>query len=241
MIISIDSYRDININIKHKQVSVAAFVATTTQELVNGTSVCHLRPKWEVIIVKNKKEVDCSRFFAKNTHQLYNPPPGTIIDHTITHQNWFHFYLISQCAKQGTVALTHFYVIWNRTTFKVDHIQRLTFKCHLYYYRPGTIRVPMICQYAHKLAYHTPIYTVEDVDDNVILTGNQGGGTGAGAFTQGGPIGAAGVNLGGLIGAAGVNLGGHKGATGSQQAGLIHIMQSHDIRGLFALIAEELN
>ena len=95
-----------------------------------------------MIIVKKR---GCSRFFAKNTHQLYNPPPGTVIDHTITHQNWFDFYLISQCARQGTAAPTHFNVIWgkesnsscfncyifmtlDRTTYKVDHIQRLTHK-----------------------------------------------------------------------------------------------------------------
>ncbi|CAF2228788.1 unnamed protein product [Rotaria magnacalcarata] len=214
MVIGIDSYHDK----KRKQVSVAAFVATTnpqctsyysrivmqttTQELVDGISVCirdalkaffmqnnamperiviyrdgvgdgqlqavyehelpqieetfnkvqeGYAPKWAMIIVKKR---GCSRFFAKNSHQLYNPPPGTIIDHTITHQNWFDFYLISQCARQGTAAPTHFNVIWDRTTFKVDHIQRLTFKlCHLYYNWPGTIRVPMVCQYAHKLSY----------------------------------------------------------------------------------------
>lgn len=55
---------------------------------------------------------------------------------------------------------------------KVDHMQRLTHKlCHLYYKYvvvvyfcfslmnlflfswPGTIRVPGVCQYAHKLAF----------------------------------------------------------------------------------------
>ena len=66
-----------------------------------------------MIIVKKR---GCSRFFAKNSHQLYNPAPGTIIDHTITHQNWFDFYLISQCARQGTAAPTHFNVIWGRVS-----------------------------------------------------------------------------------------------------------------------------
>ena len=98
-----------------------------------------------MIIVKKR---GCSRFFAKNGNQLFNPSPGTIIDHTVTHQNWFDFYLISQCTRQGTAAPTHFNVIWgevngrfrgmrertillDRTTFKVDHIQRLTFKLYV--------------------------------------------------------------------------------------------------------------
>lgn len=62
-----------------------------------------------MIIVKKR---GCSKFFAKNGDQLYNPPPGTLIDQTVTHQNWFDFYLISQCARQGTAAPTHFNVIW---------------------------------------------------------------------------------------------------------------------------------
>jgi aubergine-like protein len=37
---------------------------------------------------------------------------------------------------------------------KVDHFQRLSFKLtHMYYNWPGTIRVPAVCQYAHKLAF----------------------------------------------------------------------------------------
>lgn len=68
-----------------------------------------IRPKWAMVIVKKR---GCSKFFAKNGDQLYNPPPGTVIDNTVTHQNWFDFYLISQCARQGTAAPTHFNVIW---------------------------------------------------------------------------------------------------------------------------------
>ncbi|CAF3532884.1 unnamed protein product [Rotaria socialis] len=111
-------------------------------------------PKLGMVIVKKRGS---ARFFARdprNNHQLINPPPGTIIDHTVTNQEWYDFYLISQMARQGTVAPTHFNVIWDRTGLKVDHMQRLTQKlCHLYYNWPGTIRVPAVCQYAHKLAF----------------------------------------------------------------------------------------
>jgi aubergine-like protein len=111
-------------------------------------------PKLGMIIVKKRGS---ARFFARDPRgggQLMNPPPGTIIDHTVTNQEWYDFYLISQMARQGTVAPTHFNVIWDRTGLKVDHMQRLTHKlCHLYYNWPGTIRVPGVCQYAHKLAF----------------------------------------------------------------------------------------
>ncbi|CAF1424094.1 unnamed protein product [Rotaria magnacalcarata] len=110
------------------------------------------QPKLAVVIVKKKGN---ARFFAKmGSTSMVNPPPGTIIDHTVTNAEWYDFYLISQCARQGTVAPTHYNIIWDRTNFKVDHMQRLTFKLtHLYYNWPGTIRVPAVCQYAHKLAF----------------------------------------------------------------------------------------
>ena len=122
-------------------------------------------PKLAMIVVKKRGS---ARFFAREGRQFVNPPPGTIIDHTVTNQGrltflwsmskitndcfleWYDFYLISQMARQGTVAPTHFNVIWDRTGFvdsrrsetsspshsrlKVDHMQRLTHKlCHLYY------------------------------------------------------------------------------------------------------------
>ncbi|CAF4140900.1 unnamed protein product [Rotaria sp. Silwood2] len=108
-------------------------------------------PKLAVIIVKKRGN---ARFFQQEGRNIQNPQPGTIIDHTVTSAEWYDFYLISQCARQGTVAPTHYNVIWDRTNFKVDHMQRLTYKlCHLYYNWPGTIRVPAVCQYAHKLAF----------------------------------------------------------------------------------------
>lgn len=88
-----------------------------------------------MIIVKKR---GCSRFFAKNSHQLFNPPPGTIIDHTITHQNWFDFYLISQCARQGTAAPTHFNVIWGKQRKKQLRFQFLFI--NYYYFRSNNIQ-----------------------------------------------------------------------------------------------------
>jgi len=72
-------------------------------------------PKLGMIIVKKRGS---ARFFARDprgSRQLINPPPGTIIDHTVTNQEWYDFYLVSQMARQGTVAPTHFNVIWDRT------------------------------------------------------------------------------------------------------------------------------
>jgi hypothetical protein len=48
--------------------------------------ICCFSPKLGMIIVKKRGS---ARFFARdprNSRQLINPPPGTIIDHTITNQ-----------------------------------------------------------------------------------------------------------------------------------------------------------
>ncbi|CAF0863904.1 unnamed protein product, partial [Didymodactylos carnosus] len=72
-------------------------------------------PKLAVVIIKKRGN---ARFFARNGRNIINPPPGTIIDHTVTNSDWYDFYLISQCARQGTVAPTHYNVIWDRTNLK---------------------------------------------------------------------------------------------------------------------------
>jgi len=106
------------------------------------------RPLMSMIIVKKRGN---ARFF---TQAKTNPPCGTVIDTVVTRKEWFDFYLISQHVTQGTVNPTHYNVVYDTIGMKSEHYQRLSFKlCHLYYNWPGTIRVPSVCQYAHKLAF----------------------------------------------------------------------------------------
>ncbi|XP_045460997.1 piwi-like protein Siwi [Harmonia axyridis] len=86
-----------------------------------------------------------------------NPPPGTVVDNTITLPQRFDFFLVSQCVNQGTVTPTSFNII-DFTDFGVDpdKLQIMTYKmCHMYFNWSGTVRVPAPCQYAHKLAFLT--------------------------------------------------------------------------------------
>lgn len=78
---------------------------------------------------------------------LGNPPPGTVVDHTITRKTWADFFLVSQHVGQGTVSPTHYIILQDSGSWNVDHLQRVTYKMtHLYYNWPGTIRVPAPCQ-----------------------------------------------------------------------------------------------
>ncbi|XP_026813338.1 piwi-like protein Siwi isoform X2 [Rhopalosiphum maidis] len=110
------------------------------------------------IIVKKRIS---TRFFCKNKENYKNPPPGTVIDNSVTDPTMYDFYLVPQHVTKGTVTPTHYNVIVDtlneipRTILITpDILQRLTYKLtHLYYNWSGTVRVPGVCQLAHKLAF----------------------------------------------------------------------------------------
>ncbi|XP_072288512.1 piwi-like protein 1 [Eucyclogobius newberryi] len=108
-------------------------------------------PKLSVVVVKKRIN---SRFFALINGKVLNPPPGTIVDSEVTRPEWYDFYIVSQAVNQGSVAPTHYNVVYDTSGLKPDHMQRLTYKmCHMYFNWQGIIRVPAPCQYAHKLAF----------------------------------------------------------------------------------------
>ncbi|ESO83925.1 hypothetical protein LOTGIDRAFT_210915 [Lottia gigantea] len=108
-------------------------------------------PNMALVIVQKRIN---TRLFLKGRNEMENPPPGSVMDHSITRRDWYDFFLVSQHVRQGTVSPTHYIVVHDGTGLTVDRMQRLTYKMtHLYYNWPGTVRVPAPCQYAHKLAY----------------------------------------------------------------------------------------
>ncbi|XP_064121148.1 protein argonaute-3-like isoform X1 [Macrobrachium nipponense] len=109
-------------------------------------------PKLSYIVVQ--KKINTRIFAAMSARNLDNPPPGSVVDHTITRRYWYDFLLVSQHVRQGTVSPTYYIVVRDTSNLKVDNMQKLSYKLtHLYYNWPGTVRVPAPCQYAHKLAY----------------------------------------------------------------------------------------
>jgi len=83
-----------------------------------------------------------------------NPHSGTIVDDVVTLPERYDFFLVSQSVRQGTVNPTSYNVIKDTSGLKPEQLQMLTYKLtHLYYNWPGTVRVPAVCQYAHKLAF----------------------------------------------------------------------------------------
>ncbi|XP_048478794.1 piwi-like protein Ago3 [Plutella xylostella] len=109
------------------------------------------KPSLTYIVVQKRIN---TRIFAKTHGGFENPPPGTVLDHSVTRRDWYDFLIASQKVNQGTVTPTHYVVVHDDSEMTPDQCQRLTYKmCHLYYNWPGTVRVPAPCQYAHKLAF----------------------------------------------------------------------------------------
>ncbi|KFW06672.1 Piwi-like 2 [Fulmarus glacialis] len=109
------------------------------------------QPSMVVMVVQ--KQIS-TNFYTLTAEQLASPPPGTVIDHTVTSSDWQDFFLLAHRSRQGCSVPTRYVCVLNTANLSCEHMQRLTFKlCHLYWNWPGTVRVPAPCKYAHKLAF----------------------------------------------------------------------------------------
>ncbi|XP_033926325.1 piwi-like protein 2 [Melopsittacus undulatus] len=105
-----------------------------------------------VVLVVQKQH--STNLYTLATEQLTAPPPGTVIDHTVTSSQGQDFFLLAHHSRQGCSIPTRYICLLNTANLSCEHIQRLTFKlCHLYWNWPGTVRVPAPCGYAHRLAF----------------------------------------------------------------------------------------
>ncbi|XP_049686573.1 piwi-like protein 2 isoform X2 [Accipiter gentilis] len=108
-------------------------------------------PSMVVMVVQ--KQIS-TNFYTLTAEQFTSPPPGTVIDHTVTSLDWQDFFLLAHRSRQGCSIPTRYVCVLNTANLSCEHLQRLTFKlCHLYWNWPGTVRVPAPCKYAHKLAF----------------------------------------------------------------------------------------
>ncbi|CAK1545910.1 unnamed protein product [Leptosia nina] len=109
--------------------------------------------KFAFIIVSKRIN---TRVFVNRGRSGDNPRPGTIIDDVVTLPERYDFFLVSQNVREGTIAPTSYNIIVDSTGLLPDQIQRLTYKLtHMYFNCSSQVRVPSVCQYAHKLAFLT--------------------------------------------------------------------------------------
>ncbi|XP_058053389.1 protein aubergine-like [Anopheles bellator] len=106
-----------------------------------------IKPQMAVLVVS--KRINTRLFIGKS-----NPKPGTVVDDVITLPERSDFFLVSQSVRQGTVAPTSYNIIFNESGLTSDQLQVYSNKQTLLYYNwSGAVRVPAVCQYAHKLAF----------------------------------------------------------------------------------------
>ncbi|KAL7672320.1 hypothetical protein ACOME3_007209 [Neoechinorhynchus agilis] len=111
------------------------------------------RPKLTYIVVKKRIN---SRFFTlgSSNKPMANPDGGLVVDRILTMERWRDFYLVPQQVTQGSATPSHFNILADKNKFSMDEVQQFSYKlCHMYFNWSGAIRVPAMCQYAHKLAY----------------------------------------------------------------------------------------
>ncbi|ODM94354.1 Protein argonaute-3 [Orchesella cincta] len=111
-------------------------------------------PKATFTFVLVAKKISQRFFLAdKKGTRFDNPPPGTIVDSTVTRKSLCDFYLVSQKPRNGTVNPTHFVVLNPDENSRPDLLQKLAYVTTFMYFNwAGPIRVPAVVQYAHKLA-----------------------------------------------------------------------------------------
>ncbi|KAL7673510.1 hypothetical protein ACOME3_008365 [Neoechinorhynchus agilis] len=116
-----------------------------------SSSANDLTPKLTYIVVKKRLN---SRFFVRGKDSLNNPNGGLVVDRVVTMERWRDFYLIPQRVTQGSATPSHYNILTDKNGFGMDELQQLSYRlCHMYFNWPGAIRVPAMCQYAHKLAF----------------------------------------------------------------------------------------
>jgi len=108
-------------------------------------------PQFVYIVVQ--KRISTRIMMKRPGGQYENPPPGTVLDHTVTRYQFKDFFLVPQAVNQGTVTPTHMVLAHEHgDNLSPDVVQKLSYKLtHMYFNWPGTVRVPAPCQYAHKL------------------------------------------------------------------------------------------
>lgn len=87
-------------------------------------------------------------------NQGRNPNPGTVVDQVATHSGQKDFYLIPLESRQGSVTPICYRNHFNTLTLKADNFQYIAYMLSFVYFNwLGAIKVPNVCQYAHKLAF----------------------------------------------------------------------------------------
>lgn len=158
-------------------VSEGQFLQVLNIELPAIRRACaKIKENWEpkiTYIVAQKRHK--TRLFPVNPKEgvgrNQNVPPGTAVDHTITHPTEFSFYLASHEGIQGTTKPTNYHLLWDdcdvTPTYHDDIIKMTYYLCHVYARCERSVSYPAPTYYAHLAAFRARVH-----DDALIHSGN---------------------------------------------------------------------
>ena len=82
-----------------------------------------------------------------------NPPPGTVLDHSMTNDKSYDFYLVSQHTRVGVPTPSHYTVLYDTIQADPKDLMALTYKlCFTYFNFSGSVKIPSPVKYADKMA-----------------------------------------------------------------------------------------
>ena len=163
-------------------VSEGQFLTVLNIELVAIRRACaRIDPEWKppiTYIVAQKRHK--TRLFPVNPKDSVgrnqNVPPGTVVDHTITHPNEFSFFLASHEGIQGTSKPTNYHLLWDDWPMEAgyqDSLIKMTYYlCHVYARCERSVSYPAPTYYAHLAAFRARahhdaiIHSNEDTQSN---------------------------------------------------------------------------
>lgn len=89
------------------------------------------RPKITFVVVQkniNTKFFKMLNKMKEGLPEVVNPPPGSVLDNTVTRRYFYDFYLCSQHVREGTTTPSHYVVLRDDCNFAPDIMQKLTYK-----------------------------------------------------------------------------------------------------------------
>ncbi|CAL4080008.1 unnamed protein product, partial [Meganyctiphanes norvegica] len=126
------------------------------------------KPGITFIVVQKRHH---TRLYAANDKDAIgrsgNVPPGTTVDHSITHPSDKDFYMVSHEGIQGTSKPTHYYVLWDDNDLNLDQLQGMTYAmCHMYSRCTRSVSMPAPAYYAHLVAFRAKVHHEDMVNSD---------------------------------------------------------------------------
>uniref|UniRef100_A0A669CXD1 Piwi-like protein 2 n=1 Tax=Oreochromis niloticus TaxID=8128 RepID=A0A669CXD1_ORENI len=131
LLAALQKYYEVNHNLPEKIVVYRDGVSDGQLKMVEQYEIPQLikcfetfpsyEPKLVFIVVQKRIS---TTLYSWAANSFGTPPPGTVVDHTLTQKDWVDFYLMAHHIRQGCGLPTHYISLYNTANLTPDHLQR---------------------------------------------------------------------------------------------------------------------